>query len=104
MGIVLALLMVGTVFAQDGTPESTAVPTAEATTEITPLSYGTPVTGSISDTTVQDAWPLSIASGDRVQGTGGRTGGSLIPDVQILDSTGTAVAQSYGADRTYATA
>jgi hypothetical protein len=96
----LALLMVGSVFAQDAPPEVTP----EATTEIVPLSYGTPVTGSISDTTFQEAWPLSVASGDRVQVTLTRTSGNLIPDVQILDSTGTAVAQSYGADRTYATA
>ncbi len=100
----LTLLMVGTVFAQDGTPESTAEATAEATTQIGPLSYGTPVTGSISDTNFQEAWPLSVASGDRVQVTVVRTSGNLIPDVQILDATGTVVAQSYGADRSYATA
>jgi hypothetical protein len=53
MGIMLALLMVGSVFAQDATPEPTAEPTPEATTEIVPLSYGTPVTGSVDDTNFQ---------------------------------------------------
>ena len=100
IGILLALLMVSGVFAQDATPEATP----EATSEIVPLSYGTPVTGSIDDTNFQQAWPLSVASGDRVQVTVVRTSGNLIPDVQILDASGSAVAQSYGADRTYATA
>ena len=100
IGILLALLMVSGVFAQDTTPEVTP----EVTTQIGPLSYGTPVTGSIDDTNFQQSWPLSIASGDRVQVTVTRTSGNLIPDVQILDASGSAVAQSYGADRTYATA
>jgi len=101
---VLALLAVSAVFAQDATPESTAVPTAEATSQVGPLSYGTPVSGSIDDTNFQQNWPLSTASGDRIQVTVTRTSGNLIPNIQILDSTGTVVSQSYGADKTYAAA
>ncbi len=98
--IVLTLLVFGVVWAQDATPEATP----EATTQIQPLSYGTPVNGTIDDTTYQQQWPLGTASGDRVQVVVQRTSGNLIPDVQILDASGSSIADSYGADQTYATA
>ena len=97
---VIALLAFSSVWAQDTTPE----PTAEATQQSTILSYGTPVTGAIDDTTFTQDWTLRTASADRVMVTVTRTDGNLIPDVQILDATGTAIADSYGADYTYATA
>ncbi|HVU12559.1 MAG TPA: hypothetical protein VHD90_14850 [Phototrophicaceae bacterium] len=91
--------------AQDSTPEATPGATAEATeTQITTLSYGTPVMGSIDDSNIKQDWPLQVASADRVQVTVQRTSGNLIPEVQILDATGQSVADSYGADKSYATA
>lgn len=105
-GFLLALLLtVGGVSAQDATPEATG--TAEATSEATviqPLSYGTPVTGTIDGKNFTQDWPLSTASADRIQVQVTRTSGNLIPNVQILDASGTAIAQSYGADYTYAAA
>src|SRR5262249_44341351 len=49
-------------------------------------------------------WPLQTASADRVQVRVQRTSGNLIPSVQILDSNGQSLAQSYGPDKTYAAA
>ncbi len=93
----IALLAFSGVWAQDATPEATAQ-------QSTALSYGTPVTGAIDDTNFTQDWILRTASADRVQVTVTRTDGNLIPKVQILDATGNAIADSYGADYTYATA
>lgn len=109
ISLLLALMLVGGVWAQDGTPEATPETTEAAATEAaaprsTTLSYGTPVTGAISDTEFQQAWTLGTASADRVRVRVQRTTGNLIPDVSILDTSGTAIAQSYGSDYTYAAA
>jgi len=77
--------------------------TTDATTS-TPLSYGTPVTGAIDNTTFTQNWKLSTASADRVQVRVERTDGNLIPSVSILDNAGSSVADSYGSDYTYAAA
>ncbi len=94
-GIVLALLITGSVWAQDSTPEAT-----EAQPQT--LSYGTPVQGTIDDTNFQQDWPLGTASADRLSVRVKRTSGNLIPDVTILDATGTDIAHSYGPDNDYA--
>ncbi len=94
--LVIALLAFSSAWAQDATPE--------ATQQSTILSYGTPVTGAIDDTTFTQDWTLNTASADRVQVTVTRSNGNLIPDVQILDATGNAIADSYGADHSYAAA
>ncbi len=105
ISLALALLVINGAWAQDSTPEATPGATAEATeTQITTLSYGTPVKGSLDDSNFKQDWPLQVASADRVQVTVQRTSGNLIPEVQILDATGQVVADSYGADKTYATA
>ena len=98
--LVIVLLAFSSAWAQDATPE----PTAEATQQSTILSYGTPVTGTLDDTNFTQNWTLNTASADRVMVTVTRTSGNLIPDVQILDATGNAIADSYGADYTYAAA
>lgn len=104
-GLLLALLITGGVLAQEATPEATesVAATAEAT-QITPLSYGTPVKGSITASAITQEWPLPVASADRVRVRVERTDGNLIPDVNILDASGNAIASSYGSDRTYAAA
>ncbi|MEP7292639.1 MAG: hypothetical protein ABI835_12715 [Chloroflexota bacterium] len=86
--LIFALLLVGTVAAQD----------------IQPLSYGTPVSGSISGTNFEQKWSLGTASADRLTVRVTRTSGNLIPDVSLLDDSGTPLAQSYGPDRTSAAA
>lgn len=91
------LLLVGAAWAQDATPEAT-----EAQNQ--PLSYGTPVTGTIDDANPQQTWTLNVASADRISVQVERTSGNLVPDVTVQDSSGSDVAQSYGADQTFAAA
>jgi hypothetical protein len=91
--------------AQAATPEATPAATAEATaTVITDLSYNTAVTGYISSDSPSQLWPLTAPSADRIHVRVERLDGNLIPDVQVLDASGSAVGQSYGADKTYAVA
>lgn len=68
------------------------------------LSYGTPVQGTIDGVHFQEDWTLGTVSADRVMVRVERTDGNLIPDVSLLDANGSAIAQSYGSDYTYAAA
>src|SRR5690606_21947221 len=100
---------VGGAWAQDdATPETTAEATAEATAEPTPqsttLSYGTPVSGEITDANFTNDWTLRTASADRIRVQVTRTDGNLVPEVVVLDASGNVIADSYGADYTFAAA
>ena len=101
ISLALALLTISGAWAQDATPAVTPAATEAAPTQ---LSYGTPVQGMIDDANYQQSWPLTTASADRIQVTVTRTSGNLIPGITILDADGQTVAQSYGADKTYAAA
>ncbi len=107
----LALLAIPAMMleAQEGTPEATEAVTADATAEatatvITDLSYNTAVTGLIDDASPTQTWPLQAPSADRIHVRVERLDGNLIPDVEVLDATNSAVGQSYGADKTGAVA
>jgi hypothetical protein len=108
--VIIGLLMLTVVVsAQDATPETTAETTPEATSENTTtsdttLSYGVPVAGAISGSSVSQTWTLQTASADRITIVVERTDGNLIPDVNILDSNSQPIAQSYGPDRSQAIA
>lgn len=107
-GILLTLSLISgaalPTLAQDTTPEPAAEATPEATAEpVRPLSYGTPVTGSIGGSTFQQDWPLSTASADRVQVRVTRTDGNLIPNISILDANSASIIDGYP-DYTYAAA
>ena len=91
---ILLMLLVSSVWAQDETEAADERPA--------PLSYGTPVQGSISGTRFQQSWALGTASADRIQVNVTRTDGNLLPDVSVLDETGIPIAQSYGPDQTSA--
>ncbi len=71
--------------AQDATPEATPAATE---TPITNLSYNTPVTGLIDNTTPIQTWPLQTASADRITLRVERADGNLIPSVALLDASG----------------
>ncbi len=90
--------------AQSATPEATPAATAEATTVITDLTYNTAVTGVITDANPTQLWPLQAPSADRINVRVERLDGNLLPAVQVLDATGSAVGQSYGPDKTGAVA
>jgi hypothetical protein len=68
------------------------------------LLYGTPVEGSIDNSSFTQSWSLITASADRLNVIVERTSGNLIPDVSILDTNNQAINQSYGAERDAATA
>lgn len=91
--ILLGLLIIGLALPAAAQEVTEAPPTESASTSLT---YGTPVSGSIDDTTVMQEWTLETLTADRIQVQVERTGGSLIPDVQILDAAGTELANSYG--------
>lgn len=93
----LVLLLAGGVWAQETTPETTSE-------RPSPLSYGTPVEGVITGSAFQQQWSLGTASADRVRVTVTRLNGNLIPDVSILNDSGSVIAQSYGPDQTNASA
>jgi hypothetical protein len=86
--------------AQEATQESTP----ETTSMGTSLSYDVPVSGTIDDSNPTQIWPLETASADRIRVLVERTDGNLIPDVNILDTNGQPLSQSYGPDRTGAVA
>jgi len=93
---VLALLLVSGVWAQDETEAPDERPA--------PLSYGTPVEGVITGVAYQELWSLGTASADRLRITVTRLNGNLMPDVSLLNESGSVIAQSYGPDQTSARA
>jgi len=68
------------------------------------LSFNTPSQGSITEGAFTQAWTLQTASADRISVVVDRSDGNLIPDVSILDASGSVLQSSYGADRTGARA
>src|SRR5438128_1344718 len=62
---------------------STALPilAQDASTQVT---YGTPVQGTIDQTTHSQNWSLQTASADRITVTVQRMSGNLIPQINIL--------------------
>lgn len=68
------------------------------------VTYNTPVEGSITDTTFEEAWTLTAQGADRIRIRVERTGGNLIPDLWLRDDNGGEVARSYGADNSGAVA
>lgn len=93
--VLVLMLSMGlvSVKAQDATPETTA-------SGDTNLVYGVAAQGTITNEAFTQAWTLATASADRVTIRVERTDGNLIPDVSVLDASGTAITGSYGADRT----
>ena len=70
----------------------------------TELAYNVTVSGEISNDAFTQEWTLEPSGSDRVAVRVERTGGNLIPDVNVYDSTGRQVGRSSGADRTGAVA
>lgn len=68
----------------------------------TTLTYGTEVTGEITDTAFEQLWTLEAATADRIGIRVERGEGTLIPLVSILDATGQELVASYGPDDTRA--
>ena len=94
--LMLIFLVSGIALAQEATPETT--------TTDTNLTYSVPVNGEISNEQYTQAWTLQTASADRISVQVERTGGNLIPAIDILDVNGQSIQSSYGADRTSAAA
>ncbi len=69
------------------------------------ITYDTPVQGTIDGAAYQpQSWTFTAQGADRLTARVERTDGNLIPNLTLLDSDGNDVAQSYGADHTYAAA
>ena len=69
------------------------------------VTYATPVQGTIDAAAYQpQSWTFTTQGADRLMARVERLDGNLIPNVSLLDSDGNEVAQSYGADYTYAAA
>lgn len=100
-------LSLSSALAQDATATPEAEATAEttsATSTSTNLVYSVPSTGEISDANPTQIWTLATASADRLSVRVERTGGNLLPDVQIMDTNSQQLSTSYGPDRTGAVA
>ncbi len=50
------------------------------------VSYDTPVESQITDSAPQETWTLNAAAKDRISITAERTGGTLVPSIELLDS------------------
>jgi hypothetical protein len=87
------LLAASVAFAQLETPEATESPIAN-------LVYDTPVVGRIDGSQPTQAWPFELETADRITVIVERVSGNLIPNVRVLDSSGTEQANGYGADAT----
>jgi hypothetical protein len=70
----------------------------------TTLTYGTEVSGEITDTAFEQLWTLEAATADRIAIRVERAEGTLIPIVSVLDATGQEIASSFGPDETWAAA
>lgn len=66
--------------------------------------YGEVIEGTITDQAPAQSWDFRPGTADRIRIRVERTSGNLIPDLSLLDSTGTVVGATYGADRTGAVA
>lgn len=96
LGMMLAALLIAVL-----PGSAAAAPRPQAATEIT---YDTPVEGAITNEAVGQDWTLNAPAADRITVRVERLDGSLIPSVRLLDNNGQEVANSYGADLTYAAA
>lgn len=68
------------------------------------VTYDAPVEGTITPEAVQQDWTFAAEGADRIAVQVDRLDGNLIPQVQVLDSAGTVLADSYRSDETYAAA
>jgi hypothetical protein len=68
------------------------------------VTYDAPVEGTITNDAFTQDWTFTAAAADRINVRVERLDGNLLPDVSILDNNEQDVAQSYGADDTYAAA
>jgi hypothetical protein len=68
------------------------------------VTYDAPVEGTITNDAFTQDWTFTAAAADRIDVRVERADGNLVPDVTILDNNQQPVAQSYGADSTYAVA
>jgi hypothetical protein len=68
------------------------------------VTYDAPVQGTITNDAFTQDWTFTAAGADRIDVRVERLDGNLVPDVTILDNNQQSVAQSYGADNTYAVA
>jgi hypothetical protein len=66
------------------------------------LVYGVPVTGEITDDAYTQEWILELESAMRLNLRVERTGGNLIPNVNVFDATGRPFGQNRGPDRSLA--
>ncbi len=94
--LMMLLLSVGAVWAQEATPETTAAGNN--------LVYSVAAQGSITNEAFSEAWTLQTASADRLRVRVERVDGNLIPGVVIMDAANAEISTSYGADRTGAAA
>ncbi|MBZ0279906.1 MAG: PPC domain-containing protein [Anaerolineae bacterium] len=94
--LMMALISVGAVWAQEATPETTAAGNN--------LVYSVAAQGSITNEAFSQSWTLQTASADRLSIRVERLDGNLIPGVVILDAANAEISTSYGADRTGAVA
>src|SRR5215475_11226347 len=79
-GVILALMLaIAVVFPAH--PLSAQTPAGPKT-----VTYDTPVEGQVTDAAPQDNWTLVSTGKDRISITVERTGGTLVPSVQILDT------------------
>lgn len=100
--MLVLMLSVGAVWAQEATPEATAETTTEAGS--TNLVYSVAAQGNITDAAFSQSWTLQSASADRLNIRVQRLDGNLIPSVVILDASNTEITTSYGSDSTGALA
>ncbi|MBI5957718.1 MAG: hypothetical protein HY866_03215, partial [Chloroflexi bacterium] len=68
------------------------------------VTYDAPVEGAIDDVAFSQDWAFVSEGADRVKVWVERTGGNLVPSVQVIDNLGQVVVESYGPTNTYAAA
>ncbi len=74
-GMVISVLSAGAVFGHPATAQSSKT-----------VTYDTPVEGQITDAAVEDTWTLTAPSKDKIAIVVERTGGTLLPSVELRDS------------------
>ena len=77
------------------TPRATADDNPNNTVSLGDIAAGTPVNGELTGTQWYQRYSFNAAGEDVIRVTGKRTGGTLYPEVEILDSNGTSLNIGY---------
>ncbi len=77
------------------TPRATAEDNPNNTVSLGDITAGTPINGELTGTQWYQRYSFNAAGEDVIRVTGKRTGGTLYPEVEILDSNGTSLNVGY---------